>query len=171
MLRGIIEMMLNVKNYIVHKSKNNKLVISVFLFSTIYIVIRIAINNITNGYKENSGSYFVEPALICPVILLFFSKRSFTKNLLFSFFFIFLLIASSEIFWGYMDKPWFSPPESYTCDGPCYGWFSFENDSPFFSIFLAGGISIIIGSLLKLLLGIKNAFSKPLHFNITSNKK
>lgn len=154
----------------IHKLKFNKFIITVFLFCAIIIIARIIINNFTNGSKESYGAYFVEPALIGPAILLIFSKRSFTKNLLSSLLLIFLLIFSSELLWNYMDKPWFSPPEPNNCDGPCYGWFSFENNSPLFEVLLAGGISVLTGSLIKLMTPIRKVFGKLFHYSNYSNK-
>lgn len=163
-------MVINIKSVMIHKLKFNKFITVVFIFCAIIIIARILINNFTNGYKESYGTYFVEPALIGPAILLIFSKRSFTKNLLSSLLLIFLLILSSELFWNYMDKPWFSPPEPNNCDGPCYGWFSFENNSPFFEVLLVGGISVLTSSLIKLMIPIKKVFSKLFHYRNYSNK-
>ncbi len=136
-------------NYLLHQWKTTKFIYSVFILSALYILFGILISNLTNGYKEGYGSYFINPAFFGPAILIIFSKRSFTQNLLSSLLLIFLLTLSSELFWNYMDKPWFSPQESNNCDGPCYGWFSFENDSPLFIVLLTGGLSIILGSLIR----------------------
>lgn len=50
------------------------------------------------------------------------------------FFVAFILILMVTInmnylhFVDYMNKPWFAGEDPFTCDGPCYGWYSFGHD-------------------------------------------
>ncbi|MCH9739787.1 MAG: hypothetical protein K0U38_02960 [Epsilonproteobacteria bacterium] len=32
------------------------------------------------------------------------------------------------LFVDYMNKPWFAGEDPFTCDGPCYGWYTFQRD-------------------------------------------
>ena len=76
------------------------------------------------GYKEDYSDYFYLAGLSVPIITLFITKAA-KEYLTKAFLGLMIVIIATEIFWGYKDKPWFSPSESYSCDGPCYGWFSF----------------------------------------------
>ena len=51
-------------------------------------------------------------------------------------------------FVDYANHPWFAGPETNTCDGPCFGWYSFENESNFGLNAAIGCVSLAVGALL-----------------------
>lgn len=126
--------------------KKNRPAFFVFPLSSLYIIIRLLMHD---GAKESIGDFFLLPALISPAILILFSKNGYLINLLLSFIFIATLAVSIDLYWDYMDKPWFPPLETFACDGRCYGWFSFENEAPTGAAILVGLASVSIGSLIK----------------------
>lgn len=70
----------------------------------------------------------------------------------------FIVSLGAGLFWNYKDKPWFSPPDPKTCDGPCYGWFSFENESPAIEILIFGFGYVMIVWLLRISLGSVHSY-------------
>jgi len=111
----------------------------------LYIAIRIILHN---GYKETYGSFFFDGALI-GLLFITFTTRSFIMHILKSLIVISIVIFSTEQFWSYMNHPWFAGPETNTCDGRCFGWFSFENPSPTFLIAFFGVIFSFTTAILK----------------------
>lgn len=95
-------------------------------------------------------------SLIVPALFLIGSKYHFIKASLFSLLYtvIFFLITSMWI--DYQNQPWFTI-QSWSCDGPCYGWYTFENGKgysifyPIASLFAGFTIRTIIecGSLIR----------------------
>src|SRR3989339_759881 len=138
--------MYNMVRYVEYVSMKNTILI--FILSFAYIACRIGINYQTHGYIQNIGDIFIFPAFMSPALLVFFSHRSKIKSITTAGLFVILLTVSVGLYWNYMDKPWFSPPETNTCDGPCYHWFSFENDPPLFQVLFGGSLSLIGASLI-----------------------
>lgn len=102
------------------------------------------------GYIQGYGQYFVNAAMIAPFLVTALApKKSKLSAALVGLFLIVLIFFSMNEFWNYQDKPWFSPPETNTCDGPCYGWFSFENDPPWFGVIISGCISLMLGIIVQ----------------------
>ncbi len=98
------------------------------------------------GTKEDYSIYFIGAAILSPfLVTLLATKKNRSSAALVGLAMVFIINFATNTFWDYQDKPWFSGPETYTCDGPCYGWFSFENDSPKYWVLLSGFISLIIG--------------------------
>jgi hypothetical protein len=98
---------------------------------------------------QTAVNLFLLCALVLPGVVVIFARKKYWINLLLSFACLFLIVVIMHGYWGYMDKPWFSPPEDFSCDGPCYGWFSFENSAPTIEVVSVGVISIVIGSFVK----------------------
>lgn len=107
-----------------------------------------------NGYKEYYIDYFIASALICPCMIMAFPVNKTFKDLLFCLIIILIPSITAILFWDYMDKPWFSPPEDYGADGPRYGWFSFENDLDSYELPVIGSISMVIGWAIRFLINL-----------------
>jgi hypothetical protein len=62
-----------------------------------------------------------------------------------------LIVINMEylLFVDYMNKPWFAGEDPFTCDGPCYGWYTYEHNINFEII---TNISLQVTSSLILLL-------------------
>lgn len=103
------------------------------------------------GYQEGYATYFLIASYLVPILSALTTKKLFI-HILKSILGIVTISVLTEVFWGYMDKPWFSPPETYTCDGPCYGWFSFENFPPTINILKNGVYLILATIILKLII-------------------
>lgn len=130
---------------------------SFLLIPLIYLLINIPIHT---GYKEGYLSYFINAEFIS-ILLVTFTTKSFITHLIKSSVGLFLIVCITGLFWGYMDHPWFTGPETNNCDGACFGWFSFENDDPSAIITFGGTIFIFLtGSIKALVLFIKNKLSK-----------
>jgi hypothetical protein len=98
------------------------------------------------GYIQEVGQYFVNAAMIAPFLVTALApKRSKFSAAIVGLFLIVIIFFSMNEFWNYQDKPWFSPPETNTCDGKCYGWFSFENDPPWLKVIITGFVSLCVG--------------------------
>lgn len=100
----------------------------------IYLAVMLPVHS---GYKEGYGAYFLTASLIA-VATVCLTSRTLTGHLVRGCVSLFAIAMLTELFWNYMDHPWFAGPETQTCDGPCFGWFSFENDSPTIIILLTG---------------------------------
>jgi len=55
------------------------------------------------------------------------------------------------LFVDYMNHPWFAGEDPFTCDGPCYGWYTFQRDI---------GDEIIINIIVLILSSIITIFIK-----------
>lgn len=111
----------------------------------IYLLIRIPLHN---GYKEGYGGYFIFAAFIS-IILVTITTKSFITHFIKSAVGLFLIVWITGLFWGYMDHPWLAGLETNTCDGTCFGWFSFENDDPSMVLAICGTIFILLTGLIK----------------------
>lgn len=98
--------------------------------------------------KEDYVGFFYSATLLGPIGIPFLSKERLAKDARNIMIHILLFLTVAILFWNYMDHPWFSPPMT-DCDGPCYGWFSFENSLGAVPLFIS---SIIFGCIS---LGIK----------------
>lgn len=114
---------------------------------TAYLIILIGIFNY-EGAQEGYGDFFIRASLIAPFLYCSLSKRSFIPALIRGIGITFIIIVAMELFWNYQDHPWFEPPR-VNCDGPCYGWFSFENPAPVWDILRIGVTGSIIGTVLS----------------------
>lgn len=132
---------------------------SFLLIPLICLLIKIPLHT---GYKEEYVSYFINAALIS-ILLVTFTTKSFTTHIIKSGIGLFLIVWATGLFWGYMDHPWFAGPETNTCDGACFGWFSFENDDPSVTIAIGGTILLFLTGITKAtVLFIKNKLSKSI---------
>lgn len=81
--------------------------------------------------------------LILPASILIFSPKSPLKDLLFSLLVTFVLGVASLLWINYQNKPWFVP-QDWSCDGPCYGWYTFE-DNKEVMVIIHLGLSLSVG--------------------------
>ena len=51
------------------------------------------------------------------------------------------------LFVDYMNHPWGAGPETNKCDGPCFGWYSFENEACHLCLIAAATVSLLLGLL------------------------
>ena len=131
-------------------------------WSFIYLPLIYSISTLTRhtGYKEGYRSYFLEAALIS-ILLVTFTTKTFETHFKRSIIGLGLIVLATELFWDYMDHPWFAGPETNTCDGPCFEWFSFENPSPSFMIaFLGAFFTFITGAIKAFVLGNNKVLTK-----------
>lgn len=101
------------------------------------------------GYKEDYYNYFALAVLIAPVLIISLSNNKWNKDIAQVVFVIIIVILSAIAFWDYKEKPWFSPLDDGSCDGPCYGWFSFENELRILPLIVTGIASSIMGFIIK----------------------
>jgi hypothetical protein len=93
--------------------------------------------------------YFGYGLIAAPLIIFLLSKGRIWQDIGFSAIAIALIILAAQLFWHYQDRPWFDPPRQ-NCDGPCYGWFSFENELLVKELLVVGGGAILVGLVLKI---------------------
>lgn len=114
--------------------------------SVVMQALGLIITAITPNVTQDFATPFAISALVLPALYLIIS-RSFRFTAIATVLFGISTLLFMHLCWDYADKSWFSPPESNNCDGPCYGWFSFERDMPIWQIIIAIGISLIIGGV------------------------
>ncbi|HEX3031503.1 MAG TPA: hypothetical protein VHS59_04580 [Bacillota bacterium] len=117
-----------------------------FLAGAVYMSLGLMFHS---GVKEGYFAYFILPTLFCSLGLVSISPGT-LRPLLWAacstaFFWI-----SAELFWSYMDRPWFNPEPTY--EGQ-YGWFSFENELPSLAFPLVGTAGVFLGYVIKLIRG------------------
>lgn len=101
---------------------------------------------------QDSGeyhSYFIYGLIAAILIIFLLSQDKIWQDLGFSGISIAIIIIAAQLFWNYKDRPWFEPPRT-NCDGPCYGWFSFENQLMIELLVIVSLVTVGIGLLLKL---------------------
>lgn len=54
------------------------------------------------------------------------------------------------VFVDYHDKPWFVASDPLRCDGPCFGWYTFEFEPPYREFAILSMVSLGIGIVLAL---------------------
>ena len=128
--------------------RKNKETIVAFTLSCIVLTIGIIFHT---GYIETYYSYFVYGVSIASFSVVTLSKNKWYKDILWILCSIAFYCLLAKLFWEYQDKPWSSRPEDGSCDGRCYGWFSFENPLNYWGIVLGGTISGLFGSLIRII--------------------
>lgn len=118
------------------------------VFPFVYLVARVSLHT---GYKEGYGDYFFMAAF-CSLLLVTFTTKSIMSHTVKSLFGLYIFASAAELYWSYMDHPWFAGPETGTCDGPCFGWFSFENDAPTMWILLLGCGFLLVTGVVKMII-------------------
>jgi peptidoglycan/LPS O-acetylase OafA/YrhL len=133
---------------------------------TAFILTFIAINIIIivnlyfhKGYEEGYYIYFLIASAVGACMIWILSDIKYILNVLFTGITIAYIILFASLFWNYMDKPWFKPLRK-NCDGPCYGWFSFENELNWSLLILYGCAAAIVTLLVKL--GVRKLYSSNL---------
>ena len=101
------------------------------------------------GSKEDYYNYFALAILIAPILIISLSNNKWHKDITQVVFVIIVIVLLALAFWDYKDKPWLSSPDNGNCDGPCYGWFSFENELKFLPLIITSIVSSIIGFIIK----------------------
>ncbi len=107
-------------------------------------------------YKEQDNVYFALAMLMLPALTLLISCERFGTRLVravltISYWFIFYTQYVS-----YQNHPWFALPDPRGCDGPCFGWYSFENPPIYGVLFVVGIMSLLGGSVIyALVLGVR----------------
>ena len=106
--------------------------------------------------KEQDNVYFALAMLILPAITFLLSCERFGMRLVravltISYWFIFYAQYVS-----YQNRPWFAIPDRGRCDGPCFGWYSFENPPISGVLLVVGVMSLLGGSVIyALVLGVR----------------
>ena len=85
--------------------------------------------------------------LTCPFLVLVLSKDSFGASLTRAIVAAIYWFGFYAIFVDYIDHPWFAGPETNACDGPCFGWYSFENEPRHLCLIVAATVSLFLGLL------------------------
>jgi len=101
--------------------------------------------------------------VLLPIFIIVLGKNHLVKRILFALFIATLLMIGTGMWVDYQNKPWFVE-QSFNCDGPCYGWYTFENDKNLsWSLPVASAIfGIIILIILELIKTIYKLITK--HF-------
>lgn len=114
------------------------------------IVISIGIWQHSGPEYSSDYHYYFGNGLIAAILIIFLlSQGKIWQDLGFSGISIAIIIIAAQLFWDYKDRPWFEPPRT-NCDGPCYGWFSFENPLLIEQLVIFSFIKVAIGLVLKL---------------------
>ncbi|MFT4975639.1 MAG: hypothetical protein ACI8S6_001526 [Myxococcota bacterium] len=56
-----------------------------------------------------------------------------------------LWVGAYRAFVSYQNHPWLAGPETLTCDGPCFGWYTFEFSPPYLVLAVICGFSAAVG--------------------------
>jgi hypothetical protein len=87
-------------------------------------------------------------------------KHNIISFLLFILILIIVINMEYLLFVDYMNKPWFAGEDPFTCDGPCYGWYTYEHNIDHEII---TNIGLLVGSSVMLLLANRLYLRKKDH--------
>jgi O-antigen ligase len=128
--------------------RNNQGLIISLIILLILLPIAILIHGSLDGYAETYIYYFMIASFLIPI-----APFSLTKNWKLAVFqsviFVLVVILFTYAYWFYRDKAYL--PQRFDCDGPCYGWFSFENEINNYLLLLAGGAGLILGGIIRMI--------------------
>jgi hypothetical protein len=128
--------------------RNRTLILTEILI-VVFFAAGVIYNRISGGMNDFYGSLLVTIAIIAPAFHLFIDTGRTLRLFFCSAVIISTILAIGFLFWDYMDKPWFSPSGNFNCDGPCFGWFSFENEFQWQTIIIAGTASSAAGLITR----------------------
>ena len=97
-------------------------------------------------------SAFAVASFLFPLFTTVVSRENIAPRLLRAFISAVYLVIAYNIFVGYQDHPWFAQAPPGGCDGPCFGWYTFEFTPPYTILFVLAGKAILIGSIIYALL-------------------
>ena len=97
--------------------------------------------------KGTHFDFFALGILVYPFLALVWSKDSFGASLTRAVVAAVYWFAFYALFVDYKNHPWGAGPETWTCDGPCFGWYSFENPSCHLCLVIVATVSLLLGLL------------------------
>ena len=93
---------------------------------------------------------FVGFGFALPCLLVWVSPGSFANRLANSVISAVYWLVVYAVFVGYQEHPWFAQPPEGGCDGPCFGWYTFEYNPPYALLLAVVLSSILLGSIVRL---------------------
>ncbi len=96
--------------------------------------------------------------VIYPFLALVLSKGSFGAGLTRACAAALYWFGFYTLFVDYLNHPWGAGPETNACDGPCFGWYSFENEACHLCLVIVATVSLLLGLLV---LFIRESRAKP----------
>jgi len=99
------------------------------------------------GSRDCHFLIFALGALVIPLLSMGVSQQGLAQRLLRTLVAAVLMVAAYYLFVSYQDHPWFVQPPAAGCDGPCFGWYTFEFDPPYGSLFIISGLATSFGVL------------------------
>lgn len=88
---------------------------------------------------------FAAASFIFPLLMLVVSRESLIPRLTRAFASAVYWFIAYSVFVDYQHRPWFAQVLPGGCDGPCFGWYTFEFDPPYIVLLILSGIAILIG--------------------------
>lgn len=142
-------------------TKNNTGPLLSTLFLILFLPVAVSYHHIQHGHAEYYIRYFVFAAFFVslpPFMLAEKWKTSITQAVALIALVLFLTYA----YWSYRDKPYVLNYQYWTeksafnarynsaaCDGPCFGWFSFENELKYTPLLEAGLVGLVVGGVTR----------------------
>jgi hypothetical protein len=97
-------------------------------------------------YKEEDNGYFALTMLVLPVLVFLVARARLGTRFARAGLTILYWLAFYAMYVDYQNRPWFAVADPRGCDGPCFGWYSFEN-APIYGILLVFGSLSLVSAL------------------------
>jgi hypothetical protein len=86
---------------------------------------------LTGGSPEDHVALFLAAACVAVAATAIAIRLPWRKSALAGAASALLWVAGYRALVSYLDHPWLAGPETNRCDGPCFGWYTFEFDPPY----------------------------------------
>lgn len=107
-------------------------------------------------YEEDEQGWFLAAMGVLPAMAAVVSLgRGFGERATWALATVAAWLAIFHAYFDYMNHPWWAGPETFTCDGPCFGWYAFENPPLVKLHLIVGCLSVAAGLALHRLLALK----------------
>lgn len=97
--------------------------------------------------RKDHVYFFITTIALFPLFSLVLSRSYLRERLLRAIGSIGYWFAFYTLFLSYKNRPWFADG-SKDCDGPCFGWYSFENEPVYLELLVVAGVSLGLGLLI-----------------------
>jgi len=110
----------------------------------ISVTIAVLVATKLNPIIEDHRNYFAFVMFILPALTFLLCHGTLGKRIVRPVLAISYWLTFYVLFVDYQDRPWFSQ-EPMSCDGPCFGWYTFENESIYTPLLVISAISLLGG--------------------------
>ncbi len=108
-------------------------------------VLAVANNCPPPGQRTCHFKAFTDAAFLFSFLLMLISYQALIRRLIHSSASAIYWLIAYAMFVSYQDHPWFAQAPLDGCDGPCFGWYTFENEPLYMPLFAISMIGLLLG--------------------------